>query len=43
MPLFCKSYSDEKKTREAVKEAEWKRHFSEYGRYTNYFIEINLK
>jgi TBC1 domain family member 8/9 len=32
MPLFCKNYSIEKRTRESIKEAEWKRHFSDYGR-----------
>ena len=32
MPLFCKSYSEEKRERESIKEADWKRHFFDYGR-----------
>ena len=32
MPLFCQEYSDEKRVREALKEANWKKHFSDYGR-----------
>ncbi|CAF1039084.1 unnamed protein product [Brachionus calyciflorus] len=32
MELFSKGYTDEKRVRESTKEAEWKSHFSEYGR-----------
>ncbi|RNA31980.1 TBC1 domain family member 9 isoform X2, partial [Brachionus plicatilis] len=32
MELFSKAYSDAKRVRESTKEAEWKHHFSEYGR-----------
>ena len=48
MPLFCQEYSDEKRTREAIKEANWKKHFSDYGRgislyRTNELYELCLK
>ena len=32
MPLFCKAYTEEKRTREDQKEKHWLKHFAEYGR-----------
>ena len=39
MSTFCEAYTEEKKLTESIKEAKWKKHFSDFGRYK---IKLNF-
>jgi hypothetical protein len=43
MIMFCQSaYSDEKKAQESIKEANWQKHFSDYGRGISFYRTTEL-